>query len=228
MNGNPHNYRLNHLGSVRLCCALLTLAGAGAGNVMASNEFDYASTTGSTIKFIGGGQFDFTPTSGAFQITDSSLGTSANGFTGSISGTYTMGTIVNMGGGFFEAPVTGSGTFTIIGGGGTFTGTLTWINIEQAGTGNALNYLAAVDFSNLSYTGTNPELLTLAGQGSVVNNLNFTEVPAQSLATLEAGGSSLSTSFSGAINPPISVAPEPGTLALGVVGASIFLFRSRK
>jgi hypothetical protein len=219
MNNNTNKVAMGLVMGLTLTCA---------SSVLANNEFDYASVTGADINFTGGGNFDFTP-SPSFQITDSSLGTSANGFTGSMAGTWTMGTINNISPGIQEAAITGSGTFTIVGGGGTLTGTLVWDDIEQIGTGSTANYLASVNLTAMTYTGTNPELVTLAGQTSVIDTLNFTFVPAESLTALAAGG--LSTSFSGSINgttPPGAMAPDGGMTVALLGGAMVALAGLRR
>jgi hypothetical protein len=202
---------------------------ACASSVMANNEFTYASSTGSTINFLGSGEFDFTPSASDFTITSSTLGTAANGLAGGMNGTYTMGAITSPSAGIFEAPVTGSGNFTINDGAGhTLTGTLVWEDIIQSGTGSTVNYLGSVNLTAMTYTGSNPELLTLAGQVSVIDTLNFTETAQPTLATLEAGGTSLATSFSGSINGVTST-PDGGlTIALlGGAFTAMGLVRSK-
>ncbi len=147
-------------------------------------------------------------------------GTPAIGLLGTITGTWTLGTING-----FTAPVTGSGTLSISDGSGhSLTGTLSWANTDEVGATGALNYLAGANLTAFSYTGSNPALITLANQGSAVDVLTFQFPQAESLADLKAGG--LSSSFSGSINP--AAAPEPRTIALGVIGASVFLCRKRK
>lgn len=194
----------------------LGLCLASASSVLATNEFDYSSVTGANINFIGGGQFNFSPTA-SFSITDSSFGTGANGLLGGMNGTYTIGTVNNLGGGIQEAAVTGSGLFTITDASSVkLTGTLVWNTIIQSGAGSTLNYLASVNLTGLTYSGANVVLQDLAAQHSVMDTLDFTFTPAQSLSTLATTTTTLSTGFSGSINAAL---PDGGTTVALLGGA---------
>lgn len=203
---------------------VLGAALACASSALATNEFDYSGLVGADINFTGGGQFDFTPTT-SFKITATDLTGSADNLQGGMSGTYTMGAITTIAPGVTSAPVTGSGGFFINDGlGHMLTGTLSWLNIEQVGTGTTANYLASVNLTSLSYSGVNADLLTLAGQSSVIDTLNFTFVPSESLAQMEAGG--LATSFSGSINGTTPVTPPPpmvpdGGMTVALMGGAL-------
>jgi hypothetical protein len=222
----------NHFRSVRLFFALLTLTGVCASSVMAqSDELELTSPMGTAVNFLAGGQFDITPSSGSFQVAGSSLGNEANGLLASITGTWTIGTITTLvPGQFYTAPVTGSGTMSIDDGSGhSLTGNLTWVEIAQSGPANVLDVGKTVNLTDLSYAGSNPVLRTLAGQGSVIDELAFTfqgvGIP---LPSLEAGGESATLLVASNLSAPISAVPEPGTMALGVVGGAMFIFRKRK
>ena len=190
------------------------LALASATSVLATNEFSYSSVGGAAINFIGGGQFDFTP-SASFQIISSSFGTGANGLLGGMSGTYTMTGISGN-----TANVTGSGGFSITDASNVkLTGTLTWLTVSQTGTGNTLDFLGAVNLTGLSYAGSNPVLQDLAVQTSVIDTLSFTFVPMESLTQLANTTSPLSTTFSGTIAGTTSSLPDGGTTVALLGGA---------
>jgi VPDSG-CTERM motif len=192
--------------------AMAALVGFGAANVTAG-PIDYSSTTGSKINFNGSGGFSFSPALDSFVIDD---GTAA-GLLGDMGGTYSIG-IVSPDGSGFSAPVTGSGSFVIHDGATPLTGTLSWVDIFQRGTGGDLNTLGVINLTGVSYAGSNPDLLALLSSGDI-DTLTFQFVPAVSLAALK-GPSTHSTSFSGTI----ATVPDGGTtvgllgLALGVCG----------
>ena len=133
--------------------AVVALVGFGAANVIAGS-IDYSSTTGSKINFNGSGDFSFSPASGSFVIDD---GTAA-GLLGDMGGTNSIWTIFPDVTGL-SAPVTGSGSFVIHDGATPFTGTLSWVDIFQKGTGGDLNTQGIINLSGVSYEVRMPDLL---------------------------------------------------------------------
>ncbi len=182
-------------------------------------SFDYSNTVGSSIAFAGDGTFSFTPALDNFKVTTGG----ASGFLGDITGTFTIGAITTLGP-LSTAPVTGTGALLIDDGGGfSLTAILTWVDIQQLGTGGSLNFGGAVNLTGITYGGSNSALVALAAAGSGIDVLSF-QTSGLSLATL--ASSPHQSSFSGTI---VSV-PDGGAtiglfgfalLGIGVIGRKI-------
>ena len=134
---------------------------------------DFSNVNNAEISFNGGGNFAFVApsvTSPDFSITGEQHGTgAATGLDGTITGTaFTIGTVNNVGGGTEQASVTRTETLTILSPSGNLTGTLSFGSIESSnnGVGGLVNINATVDLTNITYSGTNADLLTLAAGGS--------------------------------------------------------------
>jgi len=166
-------------------------------------QIDYSSNPNSFIVFPGDTTFQFSPAVSQFTVTDGT----ASGLLGEITGIYTIGTITTVGG-VSSAPVTGTGTFVIHDGAFNLVGTLTWVNIVQIGSGLTLNVQGSANLTNITYGGSNADLLALAAAGSGSNTLTFQFVPAVSLVALRNGPGPNQTSFSGSIGPSV---PDGGT-----------------
>lgn len=205
------------LRSVTVAAALVAVTAAHALQI----NYDGAGT-GPAIQFNGDSTFTFSPTYPAtnFTISSTSGGTnSANGLTGSLGGTFTIGAVSSFGG-VNTAPVTGSGSFLINDGLNAFTANLSWVSISQYGTGSVVNTSGAINLTNITYAGSNADLLALKGpDGVAMNVLTFNFVPSVSLMDLKT--STVSTSFSGSLAP---VVPDSGAtvamlgLGLGALG----------
>lgn len=205
---------------VQLC--LHTLAGLTAGlvlwcanSVMATSvAIDYSSSVGAYINFPGNGTFDFTPTVGNLNVTD---GTAA-GLSGEISGTFNIGTITGN-----TASVSGSGSFVINDGATPLTGTLTWVDIYQVGTGDGLNLDGVANLTDITYSGSNPDLVTLASIGTAADALTFQFVPAVTLPNLISSDKANETSFSGSVYATTSTTTgvPDGGLTVTLLGASL-------
>jgi hypothetical protein len=180
-----------------------------------AQSFDYISTVGSEIVFLGDATFHFSPGADNFRVTSGT----ATGLLGDITGIFTIGTITIING-VSTAPVTGSGGFVIHDGAFNLTATLTWIDITQVGTGGGLNLNTAINLTGITYGGVNPDLVALASAGQGISALTFQFTPAVSLTTLRGGPGPHSTSFSGSV----AAVPEPAStvlvvLALAALGA---------
>jgi hypothetical protein len=177
-------------------------------------QLNYANTVGSKIQFDGKSHFTFTPAHNNINII---AGGSATGLLGEITGTYTIGNVTKTGQ-ISNAAVTGVGTFVIHDGHGfNLTGTLSWLNILQAGSGDALNTMGAVNITNFTYGGLNTTLKELAAIPSTASDvLAFQFLPAKTLAQLKAN--KLTTSFNGSIYAERM--PDGGSVAL-LLGTSL-------
>jgi len=171
---------------------------------------DYASADMSFIKFDGAGNFSFTPAANSFNVTSGS----AVGLQGDMSGSYAIGAITTIGG-VSTASVTGSGTLKIHDGAFDLTGTLTWVDIEQFGTGGTLNTVGDLNLTGITYSGANADLVALKNAGSAGDVLTFQFIPAQTLTFLKANAAQ--TSFSGTIHTNV---PDGG-LTLSLLGFAL-------
>jgi hypothetical protein len=122
------------------------------------------------------------------------------------------------------APVTtigAPGSFSIFDGTFWFTSEISWISIYTNGTGGGLNAGGSLNLSNVSYTGTNADLVALSVASDRTAVISFQFVPARSLTQLTSGGTK-STSYSGSVNgtpPPLHV-PDGGSV-LAMLGATL-------
>jgi hypothetical protein len=193
-----------------LYIAALIAGSIGAiGNSAMATQISYSSANGADIIFNGTGGFSFTSPGPDLTIQSGS----AFGDSGTISGSYQIGTI-STSGGTSTASVTGSGVLTIVDGLQTLTANLTWVDIVQNGTGSTLNDTGAVNLSNVTYGGSNVDLLALATAINDSDTLDFTFIQAQSLSTI--ASTSESTTFSGTI----ATVPDGGTTAM-LLGAGL-------
>ena len=207
--------------------AALALAAAAFASLDTAKavSFDYASTVNSFIVFPGDTTFHFSPSTNNFMVTS---GTAA-GFLGDTTGTFTIGTIT-INGNVESAAVTGTGSFVIHDGSFNLMATLSWVDITQVGTGGNLNISGQANLSNITYGGTNADLVALRNAGSGGDVLSFQFIPAVPLTTLRDGPGPNQTSFSGTV----ATLPDGGTTValLGVALAGLEgvrrMFRARK
>jgi len=193
------------------------LAIVGSGSAMAvtiNYSSSFESGLGSAINFNGTGGFYFSVDGAGndFQITGP-IGNSANGDYGTMgTQVFTIGTISGN-----SASVSGSTTLTIVGGGGTLTGTLTWLNIQQQGTGGNLNLIGNVNLTGVTYTGTDATLKALATNsgGNDLDTLSFQFGSDMTLAQL-VGPPAQNSSYSGSI----SNSPDGGATVM-LLGAAL-------
>lgn len=111
--------------------------------------------------------------------------------------------------------------------GNFLTGTVDWIQVATYDFGGYLGINAAlnVNVTDLTYTGSNLDLLALAATELGGMNLSFQFSPGMTLSDLSTGSGPFLTSYSGSIAP----VPEPATLALaGLGGLCVLLLRRRK
>lgn len=181
---------------------------------------DYSNTSGSAIKFnplngCGGGVvgcIDFSPDSPStsIQITSGS----ASGLFGNIDGVFGVGTITTVGN-VQTAAVNGTGTLSIIDGAYTLTADLVWVDIFSFGVTGGTNVNGSANLTNISYGGSNADLLALLNGGSGIQTMTYQFTSAASLTKLFTTDTSIkSTSFSGSISP----VPVPAAAWLFVSG----------
>ena len=206
-----------------LSACLLSAIAVPAGAV----TIDYSNTAGSTINFnpldgCGGGTvgcFDFSPDSPLTSINITSG--SASGLLGNIDGTFGVGPITTLVSSPFlvqSAAVSGTGTLSIVDGANTLTADLVWVDIYSAGVAGGTNVNGTANLSNISYSGTNADLLALFNGGTGIQTMTYQFTSAASLTKLFTTNTSItSTSFSGSITP-VPVPAAAWLFGSGLVG----------
>ena len=194
----------------------------------------FANNTNSEIAFYGSSQmFNFvtSPTNGLqWTVTGESGGHSAIGLQGSfLNGPYNYGPITSSG--LIEtAAVTGPlGNMVINDGSGYLSGSVDWIDVTTVFNSiGVLNGQLDVNVTNITYSGSNPDLQSIFNNQPAVLDLTFQFVPGQDLRSLSAGTGPYATSYSGSI--AIITVPEPSTISLGMSGvlAGLFLLKHRR
>jgi hypothetical protein len=110
------------------------------------------------------------------------------------------------------------------------TGTVDWVQVATHDNAGAINAALTVNVTGLTYTGSNPDLVTLAAGNPASMDLTFQFSPGMTLGDLTAGSGPYVTSYSGSISDTMSPVPEPttaGCLLLGM-GTLILTRRFRK
>jgi hypothetical protein len=231
----------------RLTLALAAMLGLfAATSADAAIVFDIANQLGSSIEFNGDGttttitltpslnsppnpitgNHDFTITNVHGGVTPIGAPGSAAGFSGDITGpgfTYSAGDIV-VNGATQTAALGGAGNVLHLGpdgGGDSLTADIAGINIMTMGTGGTVNFTGTVNLTNISYTGTNTDLLTFLSQTTGPGNggvasLTFQFIPSKSLTDL-LGPGTFDASYSGTL----AAVPEPGTVVMAMAGLPV-------
>jgi hypothetical protein len=195
-------------------------------------ELDFSNTTNSNIEFVGtgsGASFSFNNNSlgQGFQVTGSSNdgagSTTADGFYGTLGGTYSYTTagITTDGSGLQTAAVsTPNGTLSITDSDGvSLTGTVAGVDVSTIGTAGIINLNGVINLTAVSYSGTNADLQQLATEATAsggIVSISFQFAPGMSLTDLAASGVDVNTSYSGSIE---TVGAEPSSFAIVAVGA---------
>jgi PEP-CTERM motif len=203
--------------SVVAVALLLTSQNASALSLV----LNFGPTDGSSIQFNGNqNSFQFNP------------GGSAVGLNGSVlNGPFNYGPITISGSGISQvqsATVLGPLGSLVINNGplDNLTGTVNWINIATYFGIGGLNAQVNVNLSNVSYSGSNPDLQTLQANQPGIVDVSFQFAPGETLTQLSTGTGPYTTSFSGSITTAV---PEPASIALaGVGGLTLLLFRRRR
>ena len=197
-----------------------------------AQSLSFANLPGTSVSF-GGGTFTFLNNSSGYQfditafdaITNSpSVG--LNGYLTNVD-SFAIGTITTNfnGGGFIleSAPVLGSATLHITDASSNdLRGTIQWISITTVGSGGGsdgtLDLQGSVNFTNITYSGTNSDLNALALAGAASDIITFQFTPGKTIDQLAgAGGTS---SYSGVI----TAVPEPSSWMLVAVGIGSGVF----
>jgi hypothetical protein len=188
-----------------------------ANTAQAAISLDFANLPRTAIQFNGAASsFQLNPTSGGnqFQITGGGTG-SAVLFQGNVaSGPWTYGPITTVGN-HQSANVTGGGVLTISDGSADLTGNVNWIEVSTTGSIGGVNAALVVNVTGITYSGTDPDLMSLATSSDGSMNLSFQFSPSKTLTDLTTGVLPYKTSYSGSIsNIPV---PEPTTMLAGAL-----------
>jgi hypothetical protein len=206
---------MNRRMTALLAGLLLLVSGTAFGSTI-----NFSSVEGAAITFYGDtNTFEFLPEASGedFQITNviGAADPDTAGLFGNIEGTFQIGSIKTLLPGVQYAPVTDiGGSFSINDeNGDVLLADLDWLNIATAGTVGALNFLGTANLTNITYGGSNADLLHLFNNGGGTT-VSFQFSPPLSLTQLTRDGSVNSTSYSG------TTVPEPGTIML--LGSGLF------
>jgi len=222
---------MNKFAMIAMAAALLT---GSAGSSNAQLTLDFAANPGTTISFYGASnEFNFGQSGGyQWNVTSEQGGSAAVGLLGSV-----------FGGPFSYGPITVSGDVqyaSVLGplgqlvindglngtGANNLMGTVNWIDVATFPLASgALNATLEVNVSDITYSGSNPDLQYLVANQPGSLDVSFQFATTETLTELSTGMGPYGTSYSGAV----SVVPEPSSLALVAVGAfGMLLLRRRK
>jgi len=202
-------------------------------NVGAQSSLNFSSTPGSTIQFNG--------TASTFQFNASTLSSFGGIFKGSQwqigSETGGTGSAIGLLGVFNNSPFSyGPITTTIVGSsvdesatvtgpagalvipdgsGFNVTGNIDWVQLSTHNFAGAINSQVLINLTDLSYAGSNPDLMALNGASGAIA-LTFQYAPGLSLADLSSNPGPYLTSYSGSIT--VIPVPEPTSTACLLLG----------
>ena len=157
-----------------------------------------------------------------FRITGSDGAGDALGLLGNIGGIFTIEGIAIAGGRESAVVSSTDGRFSIFDGTVTLTSDIAWISIFTDGSTGGLNSGGALNLTNVSYAGSNADLLALAAGSDRTAGITFTFAPAMTLTDLTQNGATNRTAFDGAINEVARSlhVPEGGS-ALSLLGLAL-------
>jgi len=213
------NMKLKSLG---LGLASAVALGLCASTTQAAISLDFSNLPRTALQFNGANNsFQLNPTAGPqFQIVNVTGGSgSAIGLNGYVdNGPYTYGPIT-VSGPDQSATVTSGGTLHLGPAGDQLTGTVDWIKVTTMGSIGGINANLTVNVTGLSYSGANPDLITLANATGAAGSMNisFQFSPGKSLTELSTGTDTFRTSYSGSISTFPPQVPEPTTLLAGAM-----------
>jgi len=146
----------------------------------------------------------------------------AEGLLGNITGTYNIGAITTAGTAqtaLVTNGSTGPHQFLIYEGNvATFTADVAWIDIKTDGTFGGINVNGDINITNISYTGSNADLLALEQGTGQYATISFQVSNTKSLTTLTSNtGTGGSSTFSGTIYA--TAVPEPAAIGLAMSAA---------
>ncbi len=193
-------------------------------------SLNFSNEPGSFIQFGPGNSLSFQDeVNGSYddiRITGSSGDGSGVGLTGDIDGAFTVGAVA-VAGILESAILSGVGTLAIFDGiGSTLTGDVSFGPISTFFNFGAFNVLSAVNLANLSYSGSNVDLLALANDVTGVVQASFTAPSSTSLSGLVGSGTQVGNYSGTIVGTPSAPVPEPSaalSFALGslIVGHAI-------
>jgi len=196
---------------------------------LAQLTLNFASNTGSSVQFNGAASsFNFNNGNNGYQwnVTSEVGGAAALGLNASVNnGPFQYGPITTAGSVQYATVLGPLGNLVLFDGVGNLTGTVNWIDVATYGLGSGvLNATLDVNVSNISYSGSNPDLQFLVAHQPGSMDVSFQFPTSSTLTELSTGTGPYLTSYSGSI----SVVPEPSTLALAGLGGLALLLRRRK
>jgi hypothetical protein len=191
-------------------------------------SLNYASTPGASIQFNGANstfQFNSSTITG-YVGSQWSIGSQTGG-TGSALGLFGVVTNSPFTYGLISSTILGPYTIQTanvtgpLGGlnindgvGNLLTGDVNWVQLVTINSIGGINASLTVNVTSLSYSGTNPDLVTFASEPPGTMNVSFQFSPGKMLSELTSGTGPYTTSFSGSL----TVVPEPTTISCLLLG----------
>ncbi len=221
-------------GVATLSLMLFTGVGSARANTVSCN---FASEPGSSIEFNGTNRtFEFPTTSPYDFVINTASSPDLGGLQGNIGGTFAVGQIGTAADGGEQANVTSTdGAFSVFdGSSNTLTANLNWGTIQVLyGLFGILNVEGAANLSNVSYSGSNSDLLGIKNgtDQTVVLTFSFSPVTEHTLTGLMTPGQMNSTSYSGSLSASGSQSPipEPSSCTLLVAaGLGLLAYTGRR
>ena len=198
-----------------------------------SLTLNFSVNTGAAVQFNGASDtFQFNNAGSGYQwhITTESGGSSAVNLNGAFTGgPFHYGAITSTGSGLTlvqNATVTSPlATMIINDGTGNLSASVNLVDVATFATsGGGMNANLSVNLTGVTYSGSNPDLLSLKAAQSATLDLSFQFSPGQTLTQLSTGTGPFVTSFSGSL---VTV-PEPSTLGLAALGGLVFVLLNQR
>jgi len=105
---------------------------------------------------------------------------------------------------------------------GTLVGDIDWVQIATHDNAGTINGALKINVTGFVYTGSNPDLATLAANGPGALDLTFQFSPGMTLADLTTGAGPYQTSYSGSLS-----VPEPRSIGCFLVGLGVMSLTPR-
>ena len=193
---------------------------------------DFASETDASIRFTGTGRTIEFPNTNTYDfVITATTSPNLGGLQGNIGGTFLVGPITTVGSMEQASVTTADGTFSVYDGSSIpLTANLDWKDIQVFyGLVGGLNVTGIANLNNVSYSGSNSDLLGIknGSDQTVILTFQFSLANKHSLTELMVDGQVNSTSYSGSL----SAVPEPSScvlLGMATLGLLAYAWRRRQ
>jgi len=202
-------------------------------------SLNFSSTVGSTIQFNGtNSSFQFNASTstlfgGSFLGSQWQIGSESGGAGSAVlllglfnNGPFQYGAITtNINGPDIDESATVTGPLAALliqDATGNLSADLDWGQIATHDNAGTINGSLTINVTGFVYTGSNPDLMTLAASGPGGLDLTFQFSPGMTLADLTTGAGPYQTSYSGSLS-----VPEPRSISCFLLGLGVLVFYQR-